>query len=94
MSRSPQFVKEKCYTALVRPKLEYACAVWDPHHQNHIDDLEKVQKRAARFVTNNYKMETGNKQFNLDSLEWPKLQERRLENNLALFQKPRLNLTS
>ena len=92
LSRSPQFVKEKCYTALVRPKLEYACAVWDPHHQNHIDDLEKVQKRAARFVTNNYKMETGNTQFNLDSLEWPKLQERRLENKLTLFQKARLNL--
>ena len=91
LSNSPQFVKEKCYTSLVRPKLEYACAVWDPHHQNHIDDLEKVQKRAARFVTNNYKMETGNSQLNLDNLEWPKLQERRLENKLTIFQKARLN---
>ena len=91
LSRSPQFVKEKCYTALVRPKLEYACAVWDPHHQNNIDNLEKVQKRAARFVTNNYRMETGNSQFNLDTLEWPKLQERRLQNKLTLFQKARLN---
>ena len=29
-------------------------------------------------------METGNTQFNLDSLEWPKLQERRIENELTL----------
>ena len=37
LSNSPRFVKEKCYTTLVRPKLEYACAIWDPHHQVHIE---------------------------------------------------------
>ena len=36
-------------------------------------------------------METGNFQLNLDNLEWPKLQERRLQNKLTLFQKARLN---
>ena len=36
-------------------------------------------------------METGNSQLNLDNLEWPKLQERRLENKLTIFQKARLN---
>ena len=92
LSNSPRFVKEKCYTALVRPKLEYACAIWDPHHQVHIDNLEKVQKRGARFVTNNYRMETGNSEFNLNELEWPKLEERRLENRLNLLQKARLKL--
>ena len=59
LSNSPSFVKKQCYTSLIRPKLEYACAVWDPHCSTHIESLEKVQKRAARFVTGNYKMESG-----------------------------------
>ena len=54
--------------------------------------MEKVQKRAARFVTGNYKMETGNTSLNLDILEWPKLAERRLQTKLNLFQKARLKL--
>ena len=77
---------------MVRPKLEYACAVWDPHCKNHILSLEKVQKRGARFVTGNYQMETGNSQLNLDSLGWPTLEERRLQTKLTLFQKGRQNL--
>ena len=92
LSRSPKLVKERCYTALVRPKLEYASAVWDPHCKIHIENLEKVQKRAARFVTGNYKMETGNSKFNLNTLGWPTLEERRLQTKLILFQKSRLNL--
>ena len=92
LSNSPRFVKKQCYTSLIRPKLEYACAVWDPHCSTHIENLEKVQKRAARFVTGNYKMESGAHRFNLDLLEWPKLEERRLQTKLTLFQKARLNL--
>ena len=65
---------------------------WDPHHQNHINAFEKVQNRPARFVTDNYTMETENSYFNLNSLEWPKLESRRLENKLNLFKKARLNL--
>ena len=69
LNNAPKFVKSKCYTALVRPRLEYASAVWDPHHQKDIYNLEKIQNRAARFVTGNYKMETGNTDFNLNSLQ-------------------------
>ena len=92
LSKSPTFVKNQCYKSLVRPKLEYACAIWDPHSKIHIENLEKVQKRAARFVTNNYVMESGNSKINLDRLEWPTLEERRLSTKLILFQKARLNL--
>ena len=48
----PLNVKNTCYKAIVRPVLEYGCSVWDLHHQVHIQNLEKVQKRAARFATN------------------------------------------
>ena len=92
LNHSPRFVRERCYTALVRPRIEYAGAVWDPHNKIHRQEIEKVQKRAARFVTGNYKMETGNTKFNLDSLEWPTLEERRLQTKLTIFQKARLKL--
>ena len=46
-------IKSMAYQTLVRPTLEYASTVWDPHHQVHIRALEGIQRRAARFVTNN-----------------------------------------
>ena len=47
----PQDVREAAYKGLVRPILEYGSSVWDPHYECLIDVLEKVQKRAARFVS-------------------------------------------
>ena len=49
----PQDVKEAAYKTLVRPILEYGSTVWDPRCNGLIDELENVQKRAARFVTRN-----------------------------------------
>ena len=54
LNNCPTHIKAQCYNALVRPILEYGCVVWDPHHRSDIDRLEKIQKRAARFATNNY----------------------------------------
>ena len=53
----PQDVKEAAYKGLVRPVLEYGSSVWDPHTKCLQEELEKVQKRAARFVTRNYTFE-------------------------------------
>ena len=47
-------VKETSYIAIVRPTIEYAATVWDPTSQSKIKALENIQRRAARFVTNNY----------------------------------------
>ena len=47
-------VKEQTYKSLVRPSLEYACSVWDPYTKEDITQLEQVQSRAARYVTNRY----------------------------------------
>ena len=55
----PQDVRQAAYKGLVRPILEYGSSVWDPHYEGLIDDLEEVQKRAARFVTRNYVYEKG-----------------------------------
>ena len=54
-----QDVKETAYKSLVRPILEYGSTVSDPHFNGLSDELENVQKRAARFETRNYSYETG-----------------------------------
>ena len=55
----PQDVKEAAYEGLVRPVLEYGSSVWDRHTHGVQEELEKVQTRAASFVTGNYSFETG-----------------------------------
>jgi hypothetical protein len=38
------------YKSLVRPILEYACPVWDPHLVKDIKMVEAVQRRASRIA--------------------------------------------
>ena len=47
-------IKTTAYTTLVRPLLEYSSSVWDPHTQVLINQIEMVQRRAARFCLNDY----------------------------------------
>jgi len=47
-------IKEKAYTPLVRPTVEYASSVWDPHPQKDIHKLKMIQRRSARYVANRY----------------------------------------
>ena len=54
ISKCPVQTKSNCYKALVKPILEYASSVWSPRTQRDIDAIENVQRRAARFATNNY----------------------------------------
>ena len=68
-------VKEMAYKGLVRPILEYASPVWDPSGKTLQDELEKVQNRAARFVTGNYNFETGSMTKILEQLKWESLKQ-------------------
>ena len=90
LPKASKHIKENCYKTLIRPKAEYACAVWDPHHKKYINDIEKIQKSAARYVTGNYLMESGNSEINLNSLGWPTLEEKRQQTKINIFQKGRL----
>ena len=54
LAACPRNVKESTNKGLVRPTLEYSSSIWDSQSVLLQDELEKVQKRAARFVTGNY----------------------------------------
>ena len=70
-------MKSNCYKALVKPVLDYGSCVWDPHHQKKIREIEKVQKNAAQFVTNNYSYTQGSTKANMTQLGWIPLEEQR-----------------
>lgn len=69
---APQTLKETLYLTNVKPVLEYACTAWDPFLR---DKLERVQKRAARFVTSNYNFNVKSSQV-INSLGWKSLHHR------------------
>ena len=41
---------QQLYLSFVRPHLEYAVPVWDPHCLSHVDTLERVQKVSLRMI--------------------------------------------
>ena len=56
IKKAPKQVKIQIhvYHTLIRPQLEYASSAWSPWLKQDILELEKVQRRAVRFVHNNY----------------------------------------
>ena len=52
---------------MVRSLLEYSCPVWDPYRQGDVDKLNKIQRAAARFVTNNYQRKSSVTELQADT---------------------------
>ena len=85
---SSRNIKERAYKAFVRPLLEYASSIWDPHTKKAVGKLEMVQRRAARFVLNRYR-NTSSVSNMIDILGWQSLEERRRIQRLTLLYKIR-----
>ena len=89
---SSQSIRETAYKTYVRPILEYASTVWDPHEQQNIKNIENVQRRAARFVLRRYR-NTSSVSNMLLQLQWPSLEYRRKLSRLSMLYKIRHGLS-
>jgi hypothetical protein len=59
-----------------KKRLLVTCIIWDPVTQKNIRELEMVQRRAACFVTGDYRTISSVTQM-LEALQWTELQQRR-----------------
>ena len=89
----PKQLRETAYFTMVRSVLDYASSIWDPHFEKDTQTVEKVQRRAARFVQNDYRIYLHDEQQHnsvtkmINDLGWNDLAERRRHIRLTLFYK-------
>ncbi len=53
---SPINIKKSLYLPLVRSQLTYCSQLWFPNKTHDIILLERVQRRATKYILNNYKL--------------------------------------
>ena len=81
-----QGLKGKAYKTIVRPTVEYCSTIWDPHTKQQAMTLEKVQRRAARWVTGRHH-NTSSVSNMLQKLGWRGLEQRRADSRLVMMYK-------
>ena len=79
----PEKLKQTAYFSLIRSSMEYGTTVWDPYQKYNSDKVERVQRRAARFVKSWYSRYSSVS----DVLGWTPLSQWRQEARLILFYK-------
>ena len=64
-----QGTKANAFYSKLRSNLEYCSSVWNPHHEDQIQKLKMVQRRAVRYTTNCFR-NTSSVQSMLQHLQW------------------------
>ena len=80
----PAPFKETAYISMCRSVLEYASPIWDLFLEGDKDQIEKIQRKAARFVTGDFRQRSSVTQM-MKELTWEPLAERRTEARLILM---------
>ncbi len=80
----PAKLKETAYTTMCRSTLEYAATIWDPYLATEINQLERIQRKAARFVAKDFRRTTSVTQI-MQHLKWEPLADRRKNHRLTLL---------
>ena len=86
LSSCSTVVKERACLSLVRPVCKYGSVAWSPYTQKDIICIESVQRRAARFVCNDY-CRTSSVNTMLSNLGWQDLETRTKITDLTMFFK-------
>ena len=82
----PEKLREQAFISLVRSRLEYSAAAWDPHLAQDINKIEMGQRRGARYVKQQFDYRASVTDI-LNKLGWIPLVQRRREARLALMYK-------
>ena len=88
---APKPVKTKAYTACVLPIMEYASNCWSPTNNKLQNELERVNRNAAKFVTNTYPKKGQFEDFSINklmsNLNWSSLEQRRQQARMTMAYK-------
>ena len=69
--------KANAYNVFVKPILSYASPAWNPvNNQSLINELEKVQRKAARFVFSDWSWQSSPSKM-IARLDWKSLEQQR-----------------
>ena len=85
LRESPFRYRGTAYQSLVRSQLEYCCTIWDPTLKGEIEQIERVQRQAARWAKGAYGMTSVTRL--LKELGWQDLADRRRHHRLILLYK-------
>ena len=89
LGHCPHDAKTTAHFSLVQSTTDYCAPIWGPYLDHHKSKLEKINRRAARFVCNRTDPRNHISVTKLlrDDLGWPTLETRRCHLRLVLFYK-------
>ena len=79
-------IRTLAFNSLVRPQVEYGSAVWSPYTKENKDKIEMVQRRAAKWVSNDYSTYSSVTEM-MSNLGWRSLENRRYDTRLLMVYK-------